>query len=55
MTGGVMSLTVTVTVNVQLPPPEAAHVTVVGPTGKVEPEKGLHVTVPHVPAVVGAG
>jgi len=31
------------------------QVTVVVPTGKIEPEAGVQVTVPQVPVVVGAG
>ena len=52
--GGCVSFTVTV--NVQLgPSPAAVHVTVVVPTGKVEPEAGEQVIVPQSPVVVGAG
>jgi hypothetical protein len=53
MLGGCVS--VTVTVNMQLGPAEAVQVTVVVPTVKVDPEAGAHVTVPHVPVVVGGG
>lgn len=45
----------TVTVNEQLGPAVVMQVTVVVPFEKNEPEGGLHVTVPHVPVVVGAG
>ena len=51
--GGCMSATVTV--KLQLGPAAVVHVTVVVPTGKVAPEAGTQVTVPHVPVVVGAG
>ena len=46
---------VTFTVNLQVPPPDSLQVTVVVPTGKAEPEAGLHVNVPQSPVVVGAG
>jgi hypothetical protein len=36
---------VTVTVKLQLPEPEVVQLTVVVPTGKDEPDAGLHVTV----------
>ena len=52
-TGGVLS--VTVTLNVQPGPAVLVQVTVVVPTGKQLPEAGLHVTVPQLPLVVGAG
>ena len=45
----------TVTVKLQLDPAVVVHVTVVVPTGKNEPEAGVHVTTTHVPEVVGAG
>ena len=51
--GGCVSLTVTV--NVQLDPACAVHVTVVVPLGKKDPEAGEHITVPQDPPVVGAG
>jgi hypothetical protein len=51
--GGCVSLTVTV--NVQPTPAWLLHVTVVVPTGKNEPDKGVHETVPQSPAGVGAG
>jgi hypothetical protein len=41
-------------VNEQPGPAEVVHVTEVVPTGKNEPEAGAHVTVPHVPVVIGA-
>ena len=44
----------TVTVNEQLEPDVVLQVTVVVPTGKTEPDAGLHVTVPQAPLVVGA-
>ena len=44
----------TVPVNVQLGPAVVLHVTVVIPFWKVEPDAGVHVTVPHIPVVVGA-
>ena len=53
MCGGSVSLTVTV--NEQLAPVVDVHVTVVVPFGKVEAEAGMHVTVPQLPLVVGAG
>ena len=52
-TGGVLSTTVTL--NVQPGPAVLVQVTVVVPTGKQLPEAGLHVTVPQLPLVVGAG
>ena len=51
--GGCVSFTVTV--NEQVGPAEAVHVTVVVPFGKKEPDAGMHVTVPQEPLVVGAG
>ena len=39
----------------QEPVIELEQVTVVVPTLKVEPEVGVHATVPQVPVVVGAG
>jgi hypothetical protein len=48
------SLSLIVTVNVQLGPAVVEHVTVVTPFGKLAPDAGLQVTVPHVPVVVGA-
>ena len=52
--GGCVSSTVTV--NVQLvPPEEAVQVTVVVPTGKIELDGGEQVTVPHEPLVIGGG
>ena len=50
--GGCVSLTVTE--NVQPTPAWLLHVTVVVPTGKNEPDKGAHETVPQSPAEVGA-
>jgi hypothetical protein len=50
-TGG--SVSFTVTVNEQLGPTEAVHVTVVTPFGNALPEAGLHVTVPQEPETVG--
>ena len=44
----------TVTKNSQLGPPLTVHATVVVPAGNVEPDGGLHVTLPQVPLVVGA-
>ena len=55
MTGGWVSLTVTV--NVQISGPALLfdlQVTVVVLTGKKEPEAGEHTTVPQVPLVIGA-
>ena len=46
---------VTVTVNEQDGPAVVEQFTVVVPTGNDEPLAGAHVTVPHVPVVVGAG
>jgi hypothetical protein len=43
-----------VTVNVQLGPAVVEHVTVVTPFGKLLPDTGEQLTVPHVPVVVGA-
>jgi len=52
--GGCVSLTVTV--NAQLPPPLLdVQVTVVVPLGKNDPDAGLQVTVPQLPLVVGGG
>ena len=51
--GGYVSLTVTV--NEQLGPVDEVQLTVVVPTGKNDPEGGVHVTVPQFPVVVGAG
>jgi hypothetical protein len=48
------SLSLIVTVNVQLGPAVVEQVTVVTPFGKLAPDAGLQVTVPHVPVVVGA-
>jgi hypothetical protein len=50
--GGCVSFTVTVKEQLG---PLVVQVTVVVPTGKNDPDAGLHVTVPHVPVVVGAG
>jgi hypothetical protein len=50
--GGCVS--VTVTVNEHVGPTLDVQVTVVVPTGKNDPEAGLHVTVPQSPVVVGA-
>jgi hypothetical protein len=48
-------LSITVTVKLQKPlPVEDVAVTVVVPIGKNEPEAGLLVTVPQLPAVSGA-
>ena len=47
MVGGCVSLTVTV--NVQVGPAELVQVTVVVPTGKNEPDAGLHEIVPQLP------
>jgi len=44
-----------VTVKLQLMPDWVVQVTVVLPTGKVEPAEGAHVTGPQAPVVVGAG
>jgi len=44
----------TVTVKVQDPVIELLQVTVVVPTLNVEPDVGVHVTVPQDPVVVGA-
>jgi hypothetical protein len=41
------SLSLIVTVNVQLGPAVVEHVTVVTPFGKLLPDRGLQVTVPH--------
>lgn len=51
--GGMSS--VTVTVKLQLGPTDAMQVTVVVPTGNVDPEAGLQMTVPQSPVVVGGG
>jgi hypothetical protein len=53
ITGGVLS--VTVTVNVQEGPPAAVAVTVVVPTGKKDPDGCEYVTGPHKPVVVAGG
>lgn len=50
MVGGLVPLSVTVTVKLQLPPLVAeVTLTVVVPTGKNEPDKGLAVTAPQSP------
>jgi hypothetical protein len=66
MLGGWVSLTVVVKSQLATTPtlaapsftastePEAEQVIVVVPTGKNEPDAGVHVTVPQLPAVVGA-
>jgi hypothetical protein len=51
--GGWVSLTVTR--NEQPGPCCVVQVTVVTPTGKLEPVAGVQVTVPQLPVVVGAG
>ncbi len=48
-------VSLTVTVKPQLGPEAVVQVTDVVPTGKKLPDWGVHVTVPHVPVVVGAG
>lgn len=53
MVGGCVSFTVTV--NEHDGPAVVEHVTVVVPTGNVEPLAGAHVTVPHPGVAVGAG
>ena len=45
--------TVIVTVNWQLGPACDVHVTVVAPTGNIEPEAGAQVTTPQPPVNVG--
>jgi hypothetical protein len=45
---------VTVTVKEQLCPPGSLQVTAVAPTGKTDPDGGVHVTGPQLPAVVGS-
>jgi hypothetical protein len=47
-------LSTTVTVNMQVAPTVELQVTVVVPTGKVDPLDGTQVTVPHMPVVVGS-
>ena len=39
----------------QVSPEVVVHWTAVWPTGKNDPEAGLHVTVPQLPMAVGAG
>ena len=51
--GGVLSRTVTV--NEQLGPPPVVQVTVVVPTAKNDPDIGVQLTAPQLPAVVGEG
>jgi hypothetical protein len=51
--GGCVSATVTV--NEQLGPEIVVQLTVVVPTGKNDPDAGVHVTVPQLPVVLGAG
>lgn len=53
MRGAVVSFTVTL--NEQLDPASAVHVTRVTPTAKNEFEGGAHATLPHEPTVVGTG
>ena len=48
-------VSLTVIVKVQDGPACVVQVTVVVPFGKVEPEAGAQVTVPHEPPTVGAG
>jgi hypothetical protein len=48
------SASLTVTVKLHIGPTDVVQVTVVGPTGKNEPEAGVQVTVPQLPVVVGA-
>ena len=52
--GACVSCTVTVKLQ-DGPEPEVAHVTVVVPTGKKEPDAGEQVIVPQEPVVLGAG
>jgi hypothetical protein len=52
MTGSSVSLTVTV--NMQVDPTDAVQVTVVVPTGNRDPLAGTQVIVPHIPVVVGS-
>ena len=53
ITGGCVSLTVTVNVHISGPAPLLdLHVTVVVPTGKKEPETGEQAIVPHAPPFV---
>jgi hypothetical protein len=52
MAGGCVSLIFTV--NEQLGPPLEAHVTVVVPLAKNDPDGGVQVTALHMPLVVGA-
>ena len=46
-------VSLTVTVKEQLGPPATEQVTVVVPTGKVDPEAGAQVTTPHPLGAVG--
>ena len=48
-------VSLTVTVKVQDGPDCVVQETLVVPFGKVEPEAGEQLTVPHVPLTVGAG
>jgi hypothetical protein len=48
-------VSLTVTVNEHVGPAVVEQLTVVVPTGNVEPEAGVHVTVPQPIVVVGAG
>ena len=52
-TGACVSLTVTV--NEHVGPLVVEQLTVVVPTAKNDPDAGVHVTVPHIPVVDGAG
>ena len=49
------SVSLTVTVKLQLGPADVEQVTVVVPFAKNEPEVGVQVTVPQADVVVGAG
>ena len=45
-------VSLTVTVKLQLPPPGVVQVTVVVPTGKKDPEAGVHITAPQAGGAV---
>jgi len=51
--GGVVSLPETMTLKLHAPPLAVLQLTVVVPIGNVEPDGGLHSTVPQLPEVVG--
>jgi hypothetical protein len=51
--GHVSAHALTITRKLQTPPLFSEHVTVVVPTGKQEPDGGVHVIIPQLPVVPG--